>query len=43
MGMAQPVHVLTTSATVRRVVNMTAIAAVEAQIRELRGSKAPLK
>jgi malate dehydrogenase (oxaloacetate-decarboxylating)(NADP+) len=31
------VHVLTTSATVRRVVNMTAIAAVEAQIREQRG------
>lgn len=43
MGMAKPVHVLTTSATVRRVVNMTAIAAVEAQIRELRGAKAPLK
>jgi malate dehydrogenase (oxaloacetate-decarboxylating)(NADP+) len=33
MGMAQPAHVLTPSATVRRVVNMTAIAAVEAQIR----------
>ena len=37
MGLAKPVHVLTTSATVRRVVNMTAIAAVEAQIREQRG------
>jgi malate dehydrogenase (oxaloacetate-decarboxylating)(NADP+) len=37
MGMAKPAHVLTTSATVRRVVNMTAIAAVEAQIREQRG------
>ena len=37
MGLAQPVHVLTTSATVRRVVNMTAIAAVEAQIRQQRG------
>ncbi len=37
MGMAKPVHVLTTSATVRRVVNMTAIAAVEAQLREQRG------
>ncbi len=37
MGMAQPAHVLTPSATVRRVVNMTAIAAVEAQIRAARG------
>ena len=37
MGMAKPVHVLTTSATVRRVVNMTASAAVEAQLREQRG------
>ncbi len=33
MGFAKPVHVLTPSATVRRVVNMTAIACVEAQIR----------
>jgi malate dehydrogenase (oxaloacetate-decarboxylating)(NADP+) len=37
MGMAKPAHVLTPSATVRRVVNMTAIAAVEAQIRAARG------
>jgi len=37
MGMAMPAHVLTPSATVRRVVNMTAIAAVEAQIRAARG------
>ena len=37
MGMAKPAHVLTTSATVRRVVNMTAIAAVEAQIRAALG------
>ena len=36
MGMAKPAHVLTPSATVRRVVNMTAIAAVEAQIRTAR-------
>jgi malate dehydrogenase (oxaloacetate-decarboxylating)(NADP+) len=36
MGMAKSAHVLTTSATVRRVVNMTAIAAVEAQLREQR-------
>ncbi|HEX7370893.1 MAG TPA: NADP-dependent malic enzyme [Rhodanobacteraceae bacterium] len=33
MGAAKPAHVLTPQATVRRVVNMTAIAAVEAQIR----------
>ena len=38
MGMAKPAHVLTPSATVRRVVNMTAIAAVEAQIRAARGT-----
>jgi malate dehydrogenase (oxaloacetate-decarboxylating)(NADP+) len=38
MGMAKPAHVLTPSATVRRVVNMTAIAAVEAQIRANRSS-----
>jgi len=37
MGMAKPAHVLTPSSTVRRVVNMTAIAAVEAQIRAARG------
>jgi malate dehydrogenase (oxaloacetate-decarboxylating)(NADP+) len=34
MGVAKPAHVLTPSATVRRVINMTAIACVEAQIRE---------
>ena len=33
MGVAKPAHVLTPAATVRRVVNMTALAAVEAQIR----------
>jgi malate dehydrogenase (oxaloacetate-decarboxylating)(NADP+) len=33
MGVARPAHVLTPAATVRRVVNMTALAAVEAQIR----------
>jgi len=31
MGIGKPAHVLTPSATVRRVVNMTAIAVVEAQ------------
>ncbi len=34
MGMSRPVHILTPAATVRRVYNMTALAAVEAQIRE---------
>jgi len=33
MGLDQPAHILTSAATSRRVVNMTAIAAVEAQIR----------
>ncbi|MEO8672604.1 MAG: NADP-dependent malic enzyme [Tahibacter sp.] len=33
MGVAKPAHVLTPSATVRRVINMSAIACVEAQIR----------
>ena len=34
MGPSRPVHVLTPAATVRRVFNMTALAVVEAQIRE---------
>jgi malate dehydrogenase (oxaloacetate-decarboxylating)(NADP+) len=33
MGISKPVHILTSSATPRRVLNMTAIAAVDAQIR----------
>ncbi|MBD8874187.1 NADP-dependent malic enzyme [Rhodanobacter sp. DHB23] len=33
MGVNKPAHILTTSSSVRRVVNMTAIAAVDAQIR----------
>ena len=33
MGIAKPAHILTAGATPRRVVNMTAIAAVDAQIR----------
>jgi malate dehydrogenase (oxaloacetate-decarboxylating)(NADP+) len=33
MGLDQPAHILTPASTSRRVVNMTAIAAVEAQIR----------
>jgi len=37
MGVARPAHVLTPSATVRRVVNMTAIAVVDAQECERRG------
>jgi malate dehydrogenase (oxaloacetate-decarboxylating)(NADP+) len=34
MGTSKPAHVLTPAATVRRVFNMTALATVEAQIRE---------
>ena len=34
MGISKPVHILTSSATPRRVLNMTAIAAVDAQIRQ---------
>jgi malate dehydrogenase (oxaloacetate-decarboxylating)(NADP+) len=34
MGARKPVHILTASASVRRVVNMTAIAAVDAQMLE---------
>ena len=37
MGVDKPAHVLTPASTPRRVVNMTAIAAVEAQIRAARG------
>jgi malate dehydrogenase (oxaloacetate-decarboxylating)(NADP+) len=43
MGLDQPAHILTPDSTVRRVVNMTAIVAVDAQIRrqrELRGHRA---
>jgi malate dehydrogenase (oxaloacetate-decarboxylating)(NADP+) len=36
MGVDKPVHVLTPTSTVRRIVNMTALAAVEAQIRAAR-------
>ena len=38
MGVAAPVHIMTPTATPRRVINMTAIAAVEAQIRKARGA-----
>jgi len=34
MGLDQPAHILTPASTARRVMNMTAIAAVEAQIRK---------
>jgi malate dehydrogenase (oxaloacetate-decarboxylating)(NADP+) len=37
MGSAKPAHVLTPAATVRRVFNMTALACVEAQIRQAPG------
>jgi malate dehydrogenase (oxaloacetate-decarboxylating)(NADP+) len=33
LGAAAPVHILTPSATVRRVVNMTALAAADAGVR----------
>ncbi len=42
MGIARPAHVLTPSSTARRVVNMTAIAAVEAQIRKAREVVTPV-
>ncbi len=35
LGMARPVHILTPSASVRRVVNMTAMAAVDAQLNQM--------
>ena len=37
MGLDQPAHILTPASTPRRVVNMTAVAAVDAQIRASRG------
>ena len=40
MGVDKPAHVLTPSSTVRRVINMTAIAAVDAQIRAVQGERA---
>ena len=39
MGINKPAHILTPAATPRRVVNMTAIAAVDAQIRAAQGEK----
>ncbi len=41
MGLAAPAHILTPSATVRRVFNMTAIACVEAQLRTPAVAEAP--
>ena len=38
MGLAKSAHVLTPSATIRRIVNMTAVAAVDAQIRAERAT-----
>ncbi len=43
LGMAKPVHILTPSASVRRVVNMTAIAAVDAQMNQMKQRKASMK
>jgi malate dehydrogenase (oxaloacetate-decarboxylating)(NADP+) len=39
MGVSKPAHVLTPASTVRRIVNMTALAAVEAQIRAQLGER----
>jgi malate dehydrogenase (oxaloacetate-decarboxylating)(NADP+) len=39
LGMAEPVHVLDNSSTVRSIVNMTALCAVEAQDRAASGAK----
>ena len=39
MGINKPAHILTPAATPRRVVNMTAIAAVDAQIRAAQGER----
>jgi malate dehydrogenase (oxaloacetate-decarboxylating)(NADP+) len=39
MGVDKPAHILTPASTVRRVVNMTAIAAVDAQIRAAQGER----
>ncbi len=39
MGLDKPAHILTSASTVRRVVNMTAVAAVDAQIRA--GNRSP--
>ncbi len=39
MGLDKPAHILTPAATARRIVNMTAIAAVDAQIRKQRANR----
>jgi malate dehydrogenase (oxaloacetate-decarboxylating)(NADP+) len=39
MGLDQPAHILTTASTPRRVINMTAIAAVDAQLRKERARR----
>ena len=40
MGLDKPAHILTPASTPRRVVNMTAIAAVDAQIRQAMAGEA---
>ncbi len=40
MGLDQPAHILTPASTPRRVINMTAVAAVDAQIRKAQGEAA---
>jgi len=34
LGAARPVHILTNSSTVRRIINMTALAVVNAQLEQ---------
>jgi malate dehydrogenase (oxaloacetate-decarboxylating)(NADP+) len=38
LGMKKPVHILQTGSSIREIVNMTAIAVVDAQLQEVRGS-----
>jgi malate dehydrogenase (oxaloacetate-decarboxylating)(NADP+) len=39
MGVNRSAHILTPASTVRRIVNMTAVAAVDAQIRAAQGNR----
>jgi malate dehydrogenase (oxaloacetate-decarboxylating)(NADP+) len=40
LGLRRPAHIMTRSATMRRIINMTAIAVVDAQLRDEKGSPA---
>jgi malate dehydrogenase (oxaloacetate-decarboxylating)(NADP+) len=43
LGLKQPVHILTPSATVRRILNASALAVVDAQILQQTGEQAPAR